>query len=92
MLTATTWLALPAFAVALALSRLLSSRRFGPAVLDLPGERSLHDRPMPRTGGLALWAGLVAAVPFVLVATGVPPGFFFLAGGAVLVLYYLTWV
>ena len=91
MLTVTTWLALPAFAVALGLSRLLSSGRFGPAVLDRPGERSLHDRPMPRTGGLALWAGLVATVPFVLVATGVPPGFFFLAGGAVLVGGFSLW-
>src|SRR6266581_47124 len=34
-----------------------------------PGPRSLHDRPMPRVGGLAVWAGFlpaaVLAPPFV---------------------------
>ena len=29
-------------------------------VLDQPGPRSLHDVPTPRTGGLAIWLGVVA--------------------------------
>ena len=31
------------------------SRRFG--VLDLPGERKIHERPIPRLGGLAIFVG-----------------------------------
>ena len=30
-------------------------------VLDWPNERSLHDRPVPRTGGLAIFCGAVVA-------------------------------
>lgn len=29
-------------------------------VLDKPGPRSLHDLPKPRTGGLAIWLGVIA--------------------------------
>jgi UDP-GlcNAc:undecaprenyl-phosphate/decaprenyl-phosphate GlcNAc-1-phosphate transferase len=29
---------------------------------DQPGHRSLHARPVPRVGGLAIWAGVVAAL------------------------------
>ena len=35
--------------------------RFG---LDQPNERSLHERPVPRTGGIAILAGVAAAAPF----------------------------
>src|SRR5215217_4943710 len=40
------------------------ARRVG--AVDKPKERGLHDRPMPRLGGLAIFAGvLVAAALFV---------------------------
>jgi UDP-N-acetylmuramyl pentapeptide phosphotransferase/UDP-N-acetylglucosamine-1-phosphate transferase len=29
---------------------------------DAPGHRSLHERPVPRVGGLAIWAGVAVAV------------------------------
>jgi UDP-GlcNAc:undecaprenyl-phosphate/decaprenyl-phosphate GlcNAc-1-phosphate transferase len=37
-------------------------RRLGHVVLDRPNDRSLHDRPVPRTGGLALLAGIAAGL------------------------------
>lgn len=37
----------------------------------VPGPRSLHARPMPRVGGLAVWAG---ALPIALVAPPAVPG------------------
>jgi UDP-N-acetylmuramyl pentapeptide phosphotransferase/UDP-N-acetylglucosamine-1-phosphate transferase len=53
-------MALLSFAVAAALAWLLATRlaRFA---LDQPNERSLHARPVPRTGGLAVLAGITAA-------------------------------
>lgn len=40
-------------------------------MLDLPNERSLHRAPVPRTGGIALWGGLIAAAGVALVV-GMP--------------------
>ena len=37
----------------------LAGARFAASVLDHPNERSLHDRPTPRTGGVAILAGLL---------------------------------
>ncbi|MEJ5297253.1 MAG: hypothetical protein WHZ52_04365, partial [Armatimonadota bacterium] len=31
-------------------------------VLDHPGGRRIHDRPVPRWGGIAIWLGVVLAV------------------------------
>src|SRR5690606_3011334 len=39
-------------------------------MLDLPNERSLHSRPVPRSGGLAMWAGVVVAVMLALALLG----------------------
>jgi UDP-N-acetylmuramyl pentapeptide phosphotransferase/UDP-N-acetylglucosamine-1-phosphate transferase len=39
--------------------------------LDRPGSRSLHDRPVPRIGGVAIWAG---ALPAVILAAPELPG------------------
>ena len=52
-----------AFAIALALLALLV-RRFGSFALDQPNERSLHERPIPRTGGIAVIAGAAVAPAF----------------------------
>src|SRR5262245_44706775 len=38
--------------------------RFGRFVLDRPNERSLHEQPVPRTGGIALLAGAAVALAF----------------------------
>lgn len=55
--------AIASFVVSAALAALLVSR-FGRLVLDRPNERSLHERPVPRTGGLALLGGAVVSVAF----------------------------
>jgi UDP-N-acetylmuramyl pentapeptide phosphotransferase/UDP-N-acetylglucosamine-1-phosphate transferase len=59
-----------AIVVALAVSTALVGlmlRHAGRLPADRPNERSLHDRAMPRGGGLAIWAG------FLPVAVAVPP-------------------
>ena len=59
------------FAVAFAASRLLLGR-FANFALDKPNARSLHERPVPRTGGIALLAGIAVAAPFVVAALWLP--------------------
>lgn len=49
-----------AFLVSLAVVRLVLTR-FARLALDQPNERSLHDRPVPRTGGIAVMAGAASA-------------------------------
>jgi Fuc2NAc and GlcNAc transferase len=46
------------------LSLLLAHPHLGPGILDRPGSRSLHERPTPRTGGLAICAALVVGAAF----------------------------
>jgi UDP-GlcNAc:undecaprenyl-phosphate GlcNAc-1-phosphate transferase len=55
--------ALLAFVISLAVLRLLLSR-FATFALDRPNERSLHERPVPRTGGIAVLAGGALAFGF----------------------------
>jgi UDP-N-acetylmuramyl pentapeptide phosphotransferase/UDP-N-acetylglucosamine-1-phosphate transferase len=50
-----------AFVVALLCLWALLSERARRFALDHPNERSLHERPVPRTGGLAIVAGVAAA-------------------------------
>jgi UDP-N-acetylmuramyl pentapeptide phosphotransferase/UDP-N-acetylglucosamine-1-phosphate transferase len=38
--------------------------RFARFALDRPNERSLHEHPVPRTGGIAVLIGIAAAAPF----------------------------
>ena len=52
-----------AFAVSLCAAAVLL-KGFGARALDQPNERSLHERPVPRTGGIALAAGVGAALVF----------------------------
>lgn len=52
--------ALAAFAVALACLWILLSPAGRRLALDHPNERSLHERPVPRTGGIAIAAGVAA--------------------------------
>lgn len=59
-----------AFAVAVALTRQFSDPGSRLHLLDHPNERSLHTRPTPRTGGVAILAGILLALPFWFLATG----------------------
>ena len=52
-----------AFVVSFAAVRLLLAR-FHSFALDRPNERSLHETPVPRTGGLAVLAGIASVLPF----------------------------
>ena len=50
------------FTVSLCCLLVLLSRHGRALVLDHPNERSLHERPVPRTGGIAVLAGAAAAI------------------------------
>lgn len=53
-----------AFFVALLVARLLLTPVGRRIALDTPNERSLHAAPVPRTGGIAIGAGVAAACAF----------------------------
>ena len=59
------------FVVALAAVRVLLSR-FGRFALDEPNARSLHERPVPRTGGIAVLLGGSTAFAFGAAALWLP--------------------
>lgn len=61
---------LAAFLVALLTARLLLTPAGRRIALDTPNERSLHAQPVPRTGGIAIAAGVAAGC--VLVWPGLP--------------------
>jgi len=50
------------FIVSSGLSLILARSRGVWQILDIPNDRSLHTRPVPRTGGIALLAGLAAGL------------------------------
>jgi UDP-GlcNAc:undecaprenyl-phosphate/decaprenyl-phosphate GlcNAc-1-phosphate transferase len=60
-----------AFVLSLACVRVLLAR-FGHVALDRPNERSLHERPVPRTGGLAILAGTAVSLAFGAAPLAVP--------------------
>ena len=47
-------------------------RRLGHVGLDQPNDRSLHERPVPRTGGIAVMAGVASAFAFGALQLWVP--------------------
>ncbi len=55
-----------AFGTAYGIGVYLTGSRLAARILDYPGERSLHDRPVPRLGGLAILAALLITVPYAL--------------------------
>jgi len=57
------WAVVAGFLVALACTHVLRSR-FGAFALDRPNERSLHERPVPRTGGIGVLAGATTSLAF----------------------------
>jgi UDP-GlcNAc:undecaprenyl-phosphate/decaprenyl-phosphate GlcNAc-1-phosphate transferase len=54
-------------------------------VVDLPGERKVHERPIPRIGGIAMAAG--AILPVILWASGDHFIWGWLAGAAIVVIF-----
>ncbi|MDG4549636.1 MAG: glycosyltransferase family 4 protein [Candidatus Contendobacter sp.] len=62
-----------AFAVTFFLSRRLACAAVLPGLLDYPNARSLHQRPIPRTGGLAMLAGMIVGMSPAMLATADPP-------------------
>ena len=65
-----------AFAIALVTLLVLLSPRVRGIALDRPNERSLHAAPVPRTGGLAIMAGIASVLAF---ATGERQGLVLIA-------------
>jgi UDP-N-acetylmuramyl pentapeptide phosphotransferase/UDP-N-acetylglucosamine-1-phosphate transferase len=57
------WAAVASFVVSIVVVRILLTR-FAGLALDRPNERSLHERPVPRTGGIGVLAGAAAAFGF----------------------------
>ena len=56
-------LAVLSFAITYGVLRLLMAK-FGRVALDRPNERSLHEQPVPRTGGIAILAGAAVSLAF----------------------------
>src|SRR3954469_5430135 len=56
-------LAIVSFALVFVSLQVLLSR-FGRFALDRPNARSLHDTPVPRTGGIAVLLGVLVSWPF----------------------------
>jgi len=67
------WAPLTAFAAALFAIWWLAKGRLSTAILDHPNPRSLHEAPIPRTGGLGLHAGALLAVG--IIAPNLPVAF-----------------
>lgn len=64
------WAPLTAFATALLAIWWLARGRLATLILDHPTDRSLHEAPIPRTGGLGLHAGIALAAA--VIAPGLP--------------------
>lgn len=77
--------AIPAFCIACALALLLVRAGGRVGILDHPNERSLHDTPRPRTGGLAIWAGCLAGLAVLVALLGSASMSPWLAGAAFVV-------
>lgn len=75
--------------IAFVASALLTQRFCNPAsrfhLLDLPNERSLHSRPTPRSGGVAIFAALGAAIGFWGLGTEPVSAIYGLGAGAMFV-------
>ena len=80
-----------AFAVGAGATGWLVARGPGPRLVDRPGERSLHDRPTSRAGGIAILAGTAAGFataalvkPAAFLAASAPGYGWVLAGAAII--------
>ena len=73
------------FAITSALTGWIVSRGGGRWLVDHPNERSLHDRPVSRAGGIAILAGLVAGLVVVALADTPAPGVGWMLAGGLLI-------
>ncbi len=73
-----------AFVIALVCARRLSRAGSQAGWLDRPNERSLHTRPVPRTGGVAIALGLAMGVMSPILLRGFDARWMWLASGALL--------
>jgi UDP-GlcNAc:undecaprenyl-phosphate/decaprenyl-phosphate GlcNAc-1-phosphate transferase len=64
------WAPLTSFATTLVLTSWLLRSRISALVIDRPNRRSLHDVPIPRTGGIAIHVGIVLGAA--IAAPGIP--------------------
>jgi UDP-N-acetylmuramyl pentapeptide phosphotransferase/UDP-N-acetylglucosamine-1-phosphate transferase len=69
MITLSTIL-LAALVPAIATAFLLISAKGRLRIIDHPNERSLHSQPMPRTGGIAIWVGIITGVLAIAISFG----------------------
>lgn len=74
-----------AFGIAWLVTCLLARPGSKLQILDHPNERSLHSRPVPRTGGLAIWAGGLAGMVVALALIGGRSELICIAGAALVV-------
>src|SRR5438552_774297 len=77
-----------AFAVSLVVVKVLLAR-FAHFALDEPNARSLHERPVPRTGGVGVLAGAAVSIGFGAGSLWVP---LTLALGLAIVSFFDDWV
>lgn len=71
------------FAIALIAVWWLAHSRTARIAIDRPNERSLHDKPVPRTGGLGLHAGVFLSCP--LIVPGLPTVIWIAGSGLLMV-------
>ena len=82
---ASLYAAIAAFGVACLVAHVLAKPSARWRILDHPNERSLHSTPVPRTGGLAIWAGGVAGTAIAVVVLGTRVDLIWIGGAALLV-------
>ncbi len=75
-----TYAPLVSFAISIATLVLLTRGRMARLAIDKPNERSLHEKPVPRTGGIAILCGIMGGWAFLG-----PPSISVLVGMIVLV-------
>ena len=78
-------IAVSSFAVSSILTAYLASDRARLRWLDHPNQRSLHTRPVPRTGGLGILAGMAVGWIAMAWAFAFPAGWSWVLGGMLLV-------
>lgn len=80
------WTILPCILVVSAVAAyLLISARGHFRIIDHPNERSLHSRPTPRTGGLAIWLGIIAGFVITVILFGLGHELAWIFGATLLV-------
>lgn len=78
-------LLVPVFAMSCVAVYLLSRAGSLLRIIDHPNERSLHQIPTPRTGGLGIWAGGLAGIGAVSLLFGEALEIIWLASGALII-------